>query len=374
MKLTCSQSDLNQALALVSRAVSSRPSHPILSTVLLQADAATGRLTITGYDLALGLQSTIPASIKTSGTACLPAHLMGGIVARLANDSPITLCAGKGQATITSLTGSYQLSAADPNDYPDLPAATGDSLCVDTDALARAIRSTAFCASTDESKQILMGVYLLLSSHGLECAATDGHRLAVFAVTDDDETASTGQPGITIPARSIRELERLISSSPGAALTLCHHGGQLVATCGDQRLISRTLDGDYPNYRQLIPPSFSRSLKFDRRGFSQALERVAVLADQQNNVVKLRSDPEAGTVTILADAQDVGRGSESLPVVAEGEPIEIAFNVRYLLDGLKAMTSDQVLLRCNGPVTPAVLEPVGGPAFTYLVMPIQIRA
>jgi DNA polymerase-3 subunit beta len=374
MKATTSQSDLNQALALVSRAVSSRPSHPILSTVLLQADAATGRLTITGYDLALGLQSTIPASIKTSGTACLPAHLMGGIVARLANDSPITLCAGKGQATITSLTGSYQLSAADPNDYPDLPAATGDSLCVDTDALARAIRSTAFCASTDESKQILMGVYLLLSSHGLECAATDGHRLAVFAVTDDDETASTGQPGITIPARSIRELERLISSSPGAALTLCHHGGQLVATCGDQRLISRTLDGDYPNYRQLIPPSFSRSLKFDRRGFSQALERVAVLADQQNNVVKLRSDPEVGAVTILADAQDVGRGSESLPVVAEGEPIEIAFNVRYLLDGLKAMTSDKVLLRCNAPTTPAVLEPVDGPAFTYLVMPIQIRS
>jgi DNA polymerase-3 subunit beta len=374
MKATTSQSDLNQALALVSRAVSSRPSHPILSTVLLQADAATGRLTITGYDLALGLQSTIPASIKTSGTACLPAHLMGGIVARLANDSPITLCAGKGQATITSLTGSYQLSAADPNDYPDLPAATGDSLCVDTDALARAIRSTAFCASTDESKQILMGVYLLLSSHGLECAATDGHRLAVFAVTDDDETASTGQPGITIPARSIRELERLISSSPGAALTLCHHGGQLVATCGDQRLISRTLDGDYPNYRQLIPPSFSRSLKFDRRGFSQALERVAVLADQQNNAVKLRSDPEVGAVTILADAKDVGRGSESLPVVAEGEPIEIAFNVRYLLDGLKAMTSDKVLLRCNAPTTPAVLEPVDGPAFTYLVMPIQIRS
>jgi DNA polymerase-3 subunit beta len=99
-----------------------------------------------------------------------------------------------------------------------------------------------------------------------------------------------------------------------------------------------------------------------------------VLADQENNVVKLRSDPEAGTVTILADAKDVGRGSESLPVVAEGEPIEIAFDVRYLLDGLKAMTSDQVLLRCNAPTTPAVLEPVDKSAFTYLVMPIQIRS
>jgi DNA polymerase-3 subunit beta len=376
MKLTCSQSDLNQALALVSRAISSRPTHPILSTVLLQADADTGQLTLTGYDLALGLQSTIPASVETSGTTALPAHLLGGIVARLASDSPITISSDESQEQLqlTSLSGSYQLSAANANDYPDLPAAAGDSLSVDTDALARSIRATSFCASTDQSKQILIGVHLQLDDAGLECAATDGHRLAVFAVTDD-ETSRTGQPGITIPARSIRELERLISSSPGVPVTLCHHGGQLLATCGDQRLISRTLDGTYPNYRQLIPPSFSRSLKFDRRGFSQALERVAVLADQENNVVKLRSDPEAGTVTILADAQDVGRGSESLPVVAEGEPIEIAFNVRYLLDGLKAMTSDQVLLRCNGPVTPAVISPSGDENdFTYLLMPIQVRA
>jgi DNA polymerase-3 subunit beta len=376
MKLTCSQAELNQALALVSRAISSRPSHPILSTVLLSADATTGQLTLTGYDLALGLQSTIPASVETSGVTALPAHLLGGIVARLANDSPITLHAAGEQATITSLSGSYQLSAADPTDYPDLPAAAGGFLSVDADALARAIRATAFCASSEESKKILMGVYLLLDDAGLECAATDGHRLAVFIVDDDSDagaTASTGQPGITIHARSIRELERLISSNPGAPVTLCHHRGQLVATCGDQRLISRTLDGTYPNYRQLIPHSFSRDLKLDRRGFSQALERVAVLADQENNVVKLRSDPEAGTVTILADAKDVGRGSESLPVVAEGEPIEIAFNVRYLLDGLKAMTSDQVLLRCNAPTTPAVLEPVGVAVFTYLVMPIVAR-
>jgi DNA polymerase-3 subunit beta len=374
MKLTCSQAELNQALALVSRAISSRPSHPILSTVLLSADATTGQLALTGYDLALGLQSTIPASVEASGTTALPAHLLGGIVARLANDSPITLHVAKKEATITSLTGSYQLSAADPKDYPDPPSSAGDAMIIDGDALARAIRATAFCASTEESKQILIGVHLLLSSYGLECAATDGHRLAVFVVTDDGETADTGQPGITIPARSIRELERLISSSPGAALTLCHHGGQLVATCGDQQLTSRTLDGTYPNYHQLIPSSFSRSLKLDRRGFSQALERVAVLADEQSGAIKLRSDPESGTVTILADARDVGRGSESLPVVAEGEPIEIAFNVRYLLDGLKAMTSDQVLLHCNAPTTPAVLEPVDGPAFTYLVMPIQIRS
>jgi DNA polymerase-3 subunit beta len=379
MKLTCSQAELNQALTLVSRAISSRPSHPILSTVLLSADATTGRLTLTGYDLALGLQATIPASVETSGTTALPAHLLGGIVARLANDSPITLCAAEEQATITSLSGSYQLSAANPDDYPDLPAATGDSLSVDTDALARAIRATAFCASSEESKKILMGVHLQLDDAGLECAATDGHRLAVLRIekVPADGGDGSGEPfSVTVPARSLRELERLLSGRPaGEPLSLFCERGQVVVLWADQVLTSRSLDGTYPNYHQLIPPSFSRSLKFDRRGFSQALERVAVLADQENNVVKLRSDPEAGTVTILADAQDVGRGSESLPVVAEGEPIEIAFNVRYLLDGLKVMTSDQVLLRCNGPVTPAVISPSGDENdFTYLLMPIQVRA
>ena len=164
------------------------------------------------------------------------------------------------------------------------------------------------------------------------------------------------------------------SGSPAAEST-AGVTGQLVARCGDQTLTSRSLDGTYPNYRQLIPPSFKRSLQFDRRRFSQALERVAVLADQHRSAVKLCSDPDAGTVTITAEAQDVGSGCESLPVVAEGDAIEIAFNVRYLLDGLKAMGAEQVVLRCNCPVTPAVLSAAGDPdGFIYLVMPIQIRS
>jgi DNA polymerase-3 subunit beta len=142
----------------------------------------------------------------------------------------------------------------------------------------------------------------------------------------------------------------------------------------DQVLTSRSLDGTYPNYRQLIPDRFTRTLELDRRGFVQALERVAVLADQHNNVVKLSSDPGSGQLHISADAQDVGSGSEDLPAVISGDPIEIAFNVRYILDGLKAMTSERVELRCNAPTTPAVLTSVQDPTFTYLVMPVQIRS
>jgi len=374
MKLVCSQAELNAALSLVGRAISSRPSHPILACVLLTADAATGRLSLTGYNLSLGVVASIPASIEADGAAAISAQPLGDIVSRLPSDSPITIDAeSQSRALITSVSGSYELATLDPADYPDLPQPAGELMALDADALARALRATLFASSTNESKQILTGVHLQLDDAGLECAATDGHRLAVLRVADDGAAGERFE--LTIPARSCRELERLIASCPGAPLQLRHQAGQLVVRCGDQLLTSRSLDGTYPNYRQLIPPSFSRSLQLDRRRFSQALERVAVLADQQNNLVKLRSDPAAGTVTIVADAQDVGSGSESLPVVADGDPIEIAFNVRYLLDGLKAMGAEQVVLRCNAPTTPAVLSPMDDlDGFTYLVMPIQIRS
>ena len=383
MKLVCSQAELNAALSLVGRAISSRPSHPILTCVLLSADAATGRLSLTGYNLSLGIISAIPATIKTGGAVALNAQLLSDIVSRLPSDSPITIDAenpitieaeNPRRALITSVSGSYDLAALRPADYPDLPQVAGELMALDPDALARALRATLFASSTDESKPIITGVHLQLDDTGLECAATDGHRLAVLRVADEG-AAGAERFELTIPARSCRELERLIASCPGAPLQLRHQAGQLVARCGDQQLTSRSLDGTYPNYRQLIPPSFKRSLQFDRRRFSQALERVAVLADQHRGAVKLCSDPDAGTVSITAEAQDVGSGCESLPVVAEGDAIEIAFNVRYLLDGLKAMGAEQVVLRCNCPVTPAVLTSVDGmDGFSYLVMPIQIHS
>ena len=139
---------------------------------------------------------------------------------------------------------------------------------------------------------------------------------------------------------------------------------------------SRTLEGTYPNYRQLIPDGFNRSLAMDRRALVAALERIAVLADQHNNVVKFSSQPDDGVVLISADAQDVGSGSESLAAELSGDAIQIAFNVRYLLDGLKAMVGDRIVLHCNAPTTPAVLRPQQEEqdGFTYLVMPVQIRS
>jgi DNA polymerase-3 subunit beta len=386
MKLVCSQAELNASLQLVSRAVASRPTHPVLANVLLTADAGTGRLSLTGFDLSLGIQTSLAASVQTSGAITLPARLFGEIVARMPADSPIGLQCEEGseQVELTSASGSYQMRGMPADDFPELPLAqVATPIRLDAEALIKGLRATLFASSGDEAKQLLTGVHLGLDANGLECAATDGHRLAVLRLQNGaDAPAAAGEPAdqvadqldVTVPARSLRELERLLSSR-GASdpVSLFCDRGQVVFQWADQVLTSRSLDGTYPNYRQLIPESFARSLQLDRKGLVGALERVAVLADQHNNVVKLSSDPAAGQLAISADAQDVGSGSEALAAEVSGDAIQIAFNVRYVLDGLKAMGSERVELRCNAPTTPVVLSPLDEPAFTYLVMPVQIR-
>ena len=375
MKLVCSQAELSSSLQLVSRAVAARPTHPVLANVLLTADAGTGRLSLTGFDLSLGIQTSLSASVTTSGAITLPARLFGEIVSRMPSDSPITLSCedGSEQVELTSVSGSYQMRGMPADDFPELPLAqAGTPIKLDPEVLIKGLRATLFASSGDEAKQLLTGVHLGLDQNGLECAATDGHRLAVLRL--QNASSSEAELDVTVPARSLRELERLLSSRGGSdAVSLFCDRGQVVFQWADQVLTSRSLDGTYPNYRQLIPESFGRQLQVDRKGLLSALERVAVLADQHNNVVKLTSDPAAGQLSISADAQDVGSGSEAIGAQVSGDAIQIAFNVRSVLEGLKAMGSEQVQLQCNAPTTPVVLAPQDDSSFTYLVMPVQIR-
>ena len=385
MKVVCSQSELNSALQLVSRAVATRPTHPVLANVLLTADAGSNRLSLTGFDLSLGIQTSLAASVETSGAITLPARLLGEIVSRLSSDSPVTLAVDDSgeQVQLTSLSGSYQMRGMSADDYPDLPMVeSGMTLKLQPERLVQALKGTLFASSADEAKQLLTGVHLKFNQRALEAAATDGHRLAVLNVEDALQDAAVTDAvddegfAVTLPSRSLREVERLMASwRSDEPVSLFCDRGQVVFLAADQMVTSRTLEGTYPNYGQLIPDGFTRTFGMDRRALIAALERIAVLADQHNNLVKFSSQPEDGVVQISADAQDVGSGSESLPSNLEGDAMQIAFNVRYLLDGLKAMGSDRIVLHCNAPTTPAVLRSEeASEAFTYLVMPVQIRS
>ncbi len=385
MKLNCSQSELSSALQLVTRAVSNRPTHPVLANVLLAADEVTGKLRLTGFDLSLGIQTSISASIESSGEITLPAKLFGEIVSKLSNDSPLTLTSDDSsqQVELTSKSGTYQVRGMLADDFPDLPLVeNGTSLKLNPLLLSNAIKSTLFASSTDDAKQLLTGVNLTFDGYGIESAATDGHRLAVLNLNnilsqskDIDNSTNLDKFSITLPSKSLREVEKFLGSCDiTQPINFFIDKGQVVFILVDEIITIRALEGSYPNYAQLLPDTFENVLEFDRKEFIASLERIAVLADQHNNVIKITTDNSANIIKITTDAQDIGTGSEVLPVSFKGDSFQIAFNVRYLLDGLKVIESNLIKLSCNAPTTPAVFSPVNSNIqFTYLVMPIQIR-
>tara|TARA_B100000965_G_scaffold122934_1_gene101696 strand:+ start:381 stop:1547 length:1167 start_codon:yes stop_codon:yes gene_type:complete len=388
MEIVCNQGELNNAIQLVSKAVATRPTHPILANVLITADEVTKKVSLTGFDLNLGIQTSFDASVNKSGAITIPSKLLSEIVNKLPNESPVSIIVQEFSDNILlkSDRGSFNLKGLASDDYPKLPfVESGTSLDVNPHLLLKALKMTLFSSSNDESKQLLTGVNFKFKKEILESAATDGHRLAVVLSNENNETTqsqslessdlSQDDFSVTIPTRSLREIEKLVAlKTSEERIKLFYDKGQVVFISSNQIITTRTLEGNYPNYSQLIPDSFSKTFKFETRRFIESLERIAVLADQQSSVVKIKVN-EDNFALITADAQDIGNANETLPVSFSGEKIEIAFNVKYLLEGLKVLSSEYVLLKCNNPTTPAVLVPEDNKlSFTYLVMPVQVRS
>ena len=341
VQFTTCQFDLDNALRTIAPAIGVRSSHPILDCCLIQA--AGGTMSVTGFNLDLGITVTAPALVETEGTIALPYRLLAGLVSRMEADEVVAVRDG----AITASGASYGLAAADADDYPAMPVveATPAEL-----ALSAGVRACMTCASNDASKQLLQGIHLA-NGH---MEATDGHRLMRYAV---DLPAGID---LVLPASTMRLLQ-------DHTVTIAHAGGQAVITTDDNITIySRILDGTYPDVTKLIPASFNHAITIDRHRLTRALERVAIIGE----VVKLTA--ASGGLSITAEV-DANNGKELLAV--EGTATGTwAFNVHYLLDGLKAFKGhDAVTLSANAPTTPVVLTPADATDKTYLVMPVQVR-
>ena len=386
MEIICNQNELNNAIQLVSKAVASRPTHPILANILLTADEGTNKISLTGFDLNLGIQTSFDGTVKNSGAITIPSKLLAEIVNKLPNETPVSLELDENQDNISikSDRGSFNLKGIPSDDYPNLPfVESGTSLNIDPSSFLKALKSTIFASSNDDSKQLLTGVNFTFKQNYLESASTDGHRLAVALIGDEKYIENKNNLSsidgdflsVTIPTRSLREIEKLVSlRSSEKSIKLFYDKGQVVFISSNQIITTRTLEGTYPNYSQLIPDNFSKIFNFNTKKLVDALERIAVLADQQSSVVKIKLD-NTDLASISADAQDIGNANESIPVSYNGENFDIAFNVRYLLEGLKVISSENVLLKCNLATTPAIFVPEDNlNSFTYLVMPVQVRS
>jgi len=380
MRFVCSQAQLSSSLSLCSRAVASRPTHPVLANILFLANKEAQTLSLTAFDLNLGIQVVFPADVIDSGSITLPSRLLGDIVSRLPNED-ITLAVDKDAiASIICGSGKYQVHGLPVEEFPELPqiAEGGQITYLPVESLLLGLDSSLFATSTDESKRVLTGVHITATSDFLEFAATDGHRLSVIQTKFLEEEVPPkldNQPNleVTIPARAMRELERMLKNQKEGVITVKFDQNQMIFVLANQTLTSRLLDGSYPNYNQLIPKQFERQITIEREVFISALERIGVLADQKNNIVKLSLDATGQEISASVDAPDVATGKESILAQISGDDLDIAFNVKYLLDGLKALSSKEIQLKINTATSPAILTPIGSVNMTYLIMPVQIR-
>jgi DNA polymerase-3 subunit beta len=368
LKLTTKREDLVSKLSIVSRAVSTRAATQALSGVLLRA--ADGRVTLAATDLDLGLETTLEAQVDSEGAVLLPGRLFAEVARSLADPTvEIESREAEHDVEIRSGGSSFHLRVLPVEDFPKLPQPEDDpGLKIPAAALEASIELVARAASRDDMRPVLTGVFVTAAGKEMTMVATDSYRLAVKRT--ELEADLGGELEANIPARALRELGRILSSEGAGETTISLLTNQAVFVAGSILLSTRLIDGQFPNFRQLLPESYDHDVRLPRSDFLDVTRRVSQLA-QRN--APLRLSFESGQLTVAAETPDVGDARETMPAAFEGESLEIGFNPEFLKEGIESVAGDEVLLRLISPLRPGLLEPVEGDDFRYLVMPIRLN-
>lgn len=372
MQLVCKQSELNQALSLVSRAVPAKPSHPILENILM--DVSDNKISFTGFDLSLGVKSTTDAVVTVPGCIAVPAKVLTDIVSRLPEGDVSLSLEQVGEGSILRIKhkrNKYDIRVVDPSEYPELPQASSNPITLQSSLLLSGLRGTIFAASPDESKGVLTGVNLRIDKTAIRFATTDGHRLSAVEIANEFDTSSAS---ITIPAKSLSELEKMLAKTSASddEIKLFIDDFQIIFEWGNQRLTTRALEAQFPDYPQLLPKQFEKTVTCDRKELISAIDRLSVL-NVSNNTIQVDFDIESQQMKLHCISQSVGEGEEIIDCSVTGYDISVAFNADYLIEGLKSISSTEIQLNINKPLMPVVLNPVGGLKQRYLVMPVELK-
>lgn len=369
MKLTTKREELVSKLSIVSRAVSTRAATQALSGVLLTA--SEGRVTLAATDLDMGLQTALEAEVESEGTVLLPGRLLAE-VARSLGDSTVEIEAREAERDVEIRSGSssFHLRVLPAEDFPKLPAAEGEpTLKIPAKALEASIELVARAASRDDMRPVLTGVFVAAAGTEMTMVATDSYRLAVKRT--ELEADLGGEIEANIPARALRELGRILTSEAAEEAAISLLTNQAIFEAGSITLTTRLIEGQFPNFRQLLPESYEHDVRLPRPEFLDVTRRVSQLA-QRN--APLRLSFTSGELTVAAETPDVGDATETMPAAFDGEDLEIGFNPEFLKEGIESVEGDEVLLRLISPLRPGLLQPVEGEDFRYLVMPIRLNA
>ena len=361
MKLSVSRDELVAKLGLVSRAVSTRGTVQVLSGILLSAES--GAITLAATDMELSLRTTLDAQVDGDGAVVIPGKPLVEL-ARLLPESDVTIEYRPAEGTVQIVSGPYnsRLNVFNAEDFPRLPTIDAQLHSIDREALLETVDRVARSASRDESRPVLTGILVRFEAGKLVMVATDSYRLSVKE-TELGEAAPELEA--IIPARALTELSRLAG---GETVELGVHENHVVFGTGDAWLTTRRIDGQFPNYRQLLPDTFEVELTLPKAELADVVRRASVLA-LRNSPLRLRL--AEGELTVSAQTQDVGETHETMPAAYSGEEFLIGFNAEFLRDGVDSIVGDDVKVKLINPLRPAILEDAAGD-FTYLIMPIRL--
>ncbi len=372
MKVSCNRRMLHEALQHVSRVVSGRTTLPILSNLLLRAGEDS--LRVVAYDMEVGAQSAVPIEVSEEGAITVPARMLVDVVAGLPDATIEMHSEDRAILELTCGRSEYTINGLPAEEYPALPEVSGDVSFEMTQAGMRdLIRATIFASSTDETRAILTGVLVKRGEDGVQMVATDSYRLAVKTASRGSMKAESGneQWQVIVPARALQELNRMLDpgdEETGVKVSVAEQ--QIRFEVGPYVLISRLIEGQFPNYERVIPTETERTIVVNREDLQAAIKRAAIVARAEASKLVFRA--QAGVLTITAESGDVGRAHEELAAQVEGEEIQIAFNAEYLSDVLSVISSDTVVWELGGPLSSGLLKGSDDPDYLYVVMPMQL--
>ncbi|MDR1595772.1 MAG: DNA polymerase III subunit beta [Puniceicoccales bacterium] len=373
MKFSIEKSAFASGLQQVLSIVEQRPIMPILNNVLLESGDGDIKITTTNLDISINCK--VKASIEIGGKITLPAKKLAAIVRSLPGGT-VSLELDGTKIYISSGRSNFQIMGLAASDFPGTTEpAMAKSMKLQQSDMAKMLKSVSFAQSSDDNRYILNSVYFCFEPGKLTFAATDGRRLSLASQAIDD--SMDGENGVIVPSKTIREVER--SLGRGSDVSFSFDERQIVflisvgkedkdGLTGDIRIVSKVVEGNYPNFRQIVPKVAENRVKIDRQLMLECVQRVAIVANDQKNLVKFRFENNA--LEVSAESQEYGSAHEKIAIVYEGTPVEIAFNYIFICDPLKVLTQDEVFFEFKDELSAGVFKTLEN--FLYVVMPLRM--
>ncbi len=364
MYFTCSKSDLLSAIATVARAAS-KMQKTILECILFSGE--DGAITLKATDIAISIKTKLNANVEKTGVAAIPARVLHEIINRFPESDVTFESKGENAVEISCLNSKVLLQQMDADEFPAFPEIEKEvQVKIPQNVMRKMIGSTIFSVAVTEDKPILTGLLFDIRDGSLNLVGLDGYRMAVCR----EGVISEKDASCVIPARTLREVSRIISDSE-ENLKIAISGNMALFEVDDTQIYTRLLDGDFVNYENLLPKDYTTNVKVETEMLKDSLERASIMAREGgNNVIKFVV--EGDTLEVTSNSE-MGNIDENIHVVTEGQDIKIAFNAKYLLDVLKSIDDSEVSMRFNTAISPCVIKKEGSSAYEYLVLPVQMR-